>query len=150
MATFPLQQPVPLVDQVGVDERAAKFTKRSIKNEAKAVGLKMAVSMMDLTTLEGSRFEGQSHPSLSKGPPSDGRSLRLPAVRCGLRLSESRRACRFGTEGHGEFRSHLLLPDFQAASILSIFALLMFAMQSAPGRKRSTWLSAVAVFSKAS
>jgi deoxyribose-phosphate aldolase len=59
MATFPLQQPVPLVDQVGVDERAAKFTKRSIKNEAKAVGLKMAVSMMDLTTLEGADSKGK-------------------------------------------------------------------------------------------
>ena len=59
MATFPMQQPVPLVDQVGVDERAAKFTKRSIKNEAKAVGLKMAVSMMDLTTLEGADSKGK-------------------------------------------------------------------------------------------
>lgn len=54
-----MQQPVPLVDQVGVDERAAKFTKRSIKNEAKAVGLKMAVSMMDLTTLEGADSKGK-------------------------------------------------------------------------------------------
>ncbi len=51
--------PVPRVDQVGVEERAAKFTKRSIKNEAKLAGLKLAVSMMDLTTLEGADSPGK-------------------------------------------------------------------------------------------
>ncbi len=35
------------------DERAASFTKRSIKTEAKAAGLRLALSMVDLTTLEG-------------------------------------------------------------------------------------------------
>lgn len=50
---------VPAVDQVGVEERAAKFTKRSIKNEAKKAGLKLVVSMMDLTTLEGADTEGK-------------------------------------------------------------------------------------------
>lgn len=34
-------------------ERAASFTKRSIKNAAKLSGLKLALSMLDLTTLEG-------------------------------------------------------------------------------------------------
>lgn len=57
--SFTLQFPVPALDQVGVDERAAKFTSRSIKNEAKRVGLKMAVSMMDLTTLEGADSNGK-------------------------------------------------------------------------------------------
>ncbi|MEM9017948.1 MAG: deoxyribose-phosphate aldolase [Verrucomicrobiota bacterium] len=52
-------KPVVCIDQVGVDERAAKFTKRSIKNEAKSVGLKLAVSMMDLTTLEGADTKGK-------------------------------------------------------------------------------------------
>ncbi|MCB1065895.1 MAG: deoxyribose-phosphate aldolase, partial [Verrucomicrobiae bacterium] len=51
--------PVPAIDQVGVQERAAKFTKRSLKNEAKLAGLKMAVSMMDLTTLEGADSPGK-------------------------------------------------------------------------------------------
>ncbi len=45
--------PLPTVDQVMVEERAAAFTKRSLKAGAKLAGLKMAVSMMDLTTLEG-------------------------------------------------------------------------------------------------
>ena len=47
------------VDQIGVGERAAKFTKRSTKNETKLAGLKLAVSMMDLTTLEGADTEGK-------------------------------------------------------------------------------------------
>ena len=49
----------PTIDQVGVVERAARFTKRSIKKEAKMQGLKMALSMIDLTTLEGMDTPGK-------------------------------------------------------------------------------------------
>jgi len=41
------------------EERAAAFTKRSIKTAAKLTGLKMAVAMMDLTTLEGKDTPGK-------------------------------------------------------------------------------------------
>lgn len=41
------------VDKVGVEERVSRFQKRSIKNESKLQGLKMALNMIDLTTLEG-------------------------------------------------------------------------------------------------
>ena len=47
------------VDQVGIDERAAKFTTRSIKKGSKLWGLKTAVSMVDLTTLEGKDTPGK-------------------------------------------------------------------------------------------
>lgn len=47
------------IDQVMVEERAAAFTKRSIKAEAKLSGLKTVVSMMDLTTLEGKDTPGK-------------------------------------------------------------------------------------------
>jgi len=57
--TFALKGQVPRVDQVGVEERASSFTKRSIKNEAKRMGLRLAVSMMDLTTLEGADTKGK-------------------------------------------------------------------------------------------
>ena len=50
---------VPRVDQVMTEERAASFGKRSIKAAAKLSGLKMAVSMMDLTTLEGKDTPGK-------------------------------------------------------------------------------------------
>lgn len=51
--------PIPTVDQVMVEERAASFTRRSIKTAAKLAGLKMAVSMCDLTTLEGKDTPGK-------------------------------------------------------------------------------------------
>jgi deoxyribose-phosphate aldolase len=47
------------VDQIMVEERASAFTKRSIKTSAKLEGLKMAVSMCDLTTLEGKDTPGK-------------------------------------------------------------------------------------------
>jgi deoxyribose-phosphate aldolase len=50
---------VPTVDQIMAEERAAAFTKRSIKTSAKLAGLKMAVSMCDLTTLEGKDTPGK-------------------------------------------------------------------------------------------
>lgn len=49
----------PRVDQVGVEERASRFTKRSIKNESKVDGLKLVLSMIDLTTLEGKDTPGK-------------------------------------------------------------------------------------------
>ncbi|MDB6028156.1 MAG: deoC [Verrucomicrobiales bacterium] len=50
---------VPTIDQVMVEERAASFTKRSIKTTSKIAGLKLSVSMMDLTTLEGKDTPGK-------------------------------------------------------------------------------------------
>jgi deoxyribose-phosphate aldolase len=47
------------IDQVMVEERAAAFAKRSIKTSAKLAGLKVAISMMDLTTLEGKDTPGK-------------------------------------------------------------------------------------------
>ncbi|MFZ5551692.1 MAG: deoxyribose-phosphate aldolase [Bacteroidota bacterium] len=48
---FPANSPV--IDMVGIEERCAKFTSRSIKTASKLQGLKMVLSMIDLTTLEG-------------------------------------------------------------------------------------------------
>ncbi len=43
----------PTVDRVMADQRAAAFKTRSIKTSAKLAGLRLAMSMVDLTTLEG-------------------------------------------------------------------------------------------------
>ena len=43
----------PKIDSVGVEERVNRFCKRSIKNDTKEQGLYLALSMIDLTTLEG-------------------------------------------------------------------------------------------------
>ncbi|HYK42078.1 MAG TPA: deoxyribose-phosphate aldolase [Thermoanaerobaculia bacterium] len=47
------------VDQVGIEERAASLAKRSIKKDAKRAGIRLAISMLDLTTLEGKDSDGK-------------------------------------------------------------------------------------------
>lgn len=47
------------IDQVGVEERVARFNTRSLKKSAKVAGLKMAMNMIDLTTLEGKDTGGK-------------------------------------------------------------------------------------------
>ena len=47
----------PRIDQVGIEERVARITARSIKKESKMQGLLMALNMIDLTTLEGADTE---------------------------------------------------------------------------------------------
>lgn len=54
------------VDMVGVEERAASFTKRSLKNETKLDFLFLALSMCDLTTLEGADTPGKIRQLCSK------------------------------------------------------------------------------------
>jgi deoxyribose-phosphate aldolase len=49
----------PRIDQVGIEERASRFTKRSIKNETKMNGLLLTLNMIDLTTLEGKDTQGK-------------------------------------------------------------------------------------------
>jgi deoxyribose-phosphate aldolase len=51
--------PPPPVDQVAIEERVGALAKRSIKKEAKVFGLKLAIRMMDLTTLEGKDTPGK-------------------------------------------------------------------------------------------
>ncbi|MEX0608223.1 MAG: deoxyribose-phosphate aldolase [Balneolaceae bacterium] len=70
-------QTIP-IDHVGVEERVERLNKRSIKKESKVQALKLALSMMDLTTLEGKDSQGKviqlcqkakfPHPSLSDLP----------------------------------------------------------------------------------
>lgn len=50
---------VGTVDPTGVEERVAQFTTRSLKKNAKLFGLKLAASMVDLTTLEGKDTPGK-------------------------------------------------------------------------------------------
>lgn len=50
---------VPAVDTVGINERVARFCTRSIKGAAKIEGLKLTLSMIDLTTLEGADTPGK-------------------------------------------------------------------------------------------
>ena len=47
------------VDEVGIRERVARLATRSIKKASKVEGLKLALSMVDLTTLEGADTPGK-------------------------------------------------------------------------------------------
>ena len=54
------------VDEIGAKERAAMLASRSIKTDSKIWALKMAISMIDLTTLEGKDSEGKVHAMCQK------------------------------------------------------------------------------------
>lgn len=58
-ATLPDLSRIPPIDTVGVEERIDRLTKRSIKKESKVFALKLALSMIDLTTLEGADTPGK-------------------------------------------------------------------------------------------
>ena len=57
---------IPPVDQVGIDERVARLKTRSIKKNSKVQALHLALSMMDLTTLEGKDSPGKVRQLCSK------------------------------------------------------------------------------------
>lgn len=54
------------VDEIGAKERAAMLASRSIKTESKLWALKTAISMIDLTTLEGKDSEGKVYAMCQK------------------------------------------------------------------------------------
>jgi deoxyribose-phosphate aldolase len=58
---------LPHVDHVGIEERAAWLGKRSIKTSAKEQGIRLVVSMVDLTTLEGRDTRGKVRQLCAKG-----------------------------------------------------------------------------------
>ncbi len=79
-ATIPaFHQTIP-VDQVGVEERVARLNKRSIKKESKLQGLKLALSMIDHTTLEGKDSDGKVIQLCSKARTPYSPMPHLPAV----------------------------------------------------------------------
>ena len=59
-AVSPTEFRVRPVDAIALETRAADLGTRSIKKAAKVQGLKLAIRMMDLTTLEGMEI-GRAH-----------------------------------------------------------------------------------------
>ncbi len=55
------------VDEIGAKERAASLAGRSIKKQSKVEAIKIAISMIDLTTLEGKDSEGKVSALCQKG-----------------------------------------------------------------------------------
>ncbi len=74
---------VGTVDAVGIEERVAKYATRSIKKESKLWGLRTAVSMVDLTTLEGKDTPGKVAALCAKARhPHDDRAIPSVAAVC--------------------------------------------------------------------
>ena len=68
------------VDQVGIEERVASLTRRSIKRESKLWALDLAIRMMDLTSLEGKDTEGKVRALCAKGMRPDPTDPSIPSV----------------------------------------------------------------------
>jgi deoxyribose-phosphate aldolase len=71
---------LPGVDQVGAEGRAAGLATRSIKTSAKAWAIDTAISMIDLTTLEGADTHGKVHSMCAKAMHPDPSDPGIPAV----------------------------------------------------------------------
>ena len=71
---------LPGVDQVGADQRAAGLATRSIKTDAKAWGIDLAIRMIDLTTLEGADTPGKVKALCAKAQRPDPADPTVPAV----------------------------------------------------------------------
>ncbi|MGH1563465.1 deoxyribose-phosphate aldolase [Mumia sp. DW29H23] len=71
------------VDQVGLEARAAALSTRSIKKDAKRTAIDLAISMVDLTTLEGADTPGKVRSLAAKAlrpDPSDPTCPQVAAV----------------------------------------------------------------------
>ncbi|GAA3539571.1 deoxyribose-phosphate aldolase [Amycolatopsis ultiminotia] len=71
---------LPGVDQVGVEQRAAGLGTRSIKKEAKRWAIDTAISMVDLTTLEGADTRGKVRALAAKALRPDPERQDCPRV----------------------------------------------------------------------
>lgn len=78
-----LMNEVGSVDSTGIEERVAKYTTRSIKKQAKVFGLKLATTMVDLTTLEGKDTPSKVASLCQKAlHPHDGSEIPATAAVC--------------------------------------------------------------------
>lgn len=74
---------LPGVDQVGLEQRAAGLATRSIKTTSKAWAIDTAISMIDLTTLEGADTPGKVRSLCAKGvqpEPTDPSCPKVAAI----------------------------------------------------------------------
>jgi deoxyribose-phosphate aldolase len=71
---------LPGVDQVGAEARAATLATRSIKTTAKAWAIDTAISMIDLTTLEGADTPGKVRSLCAKAARPDPSDPSVPPV----------------------------------------------------------------------
>ncbi|MFL5646758.1 MAG: deoxyribose-phosphate aldolase, partial [Chloroflexota bacterium] len=71
---------VTAVDEVGVEQRVDALRRRSIKKASKVWALELAISMMDLTTLEGKDTPGKIRALCAKGMHPQPGDPTIPSV----------------------------------------------------------------------
>jgi deoxyribose-phosphate aldolase len=71
---------LPGVDPVGIEQRAAGLATRSIKRDSKLAAIDLAISMVDLTTLEGADTPGKVRNLSRKAMMPDPDHLETPKV----------------------------------------------------------------------
>jgi deoxyribose-phosphate aldolase len=108
---FPDLSRVPPVDEVGVDERVARFQSRSIKTDSKVVALKLVLSMIDLTTLEGQDTPGKVRQLCQKAIHLHEASPGLPHVAAVCVYPNMVAVAKQALEGH----------DIRVASVATAF-----------------------------
>jgi deoxyribose-phosphate aldolase len=94
---------LPGVDQVGAEARAAMLASRSVKTSAKSYAVDLAISMIDLTTLEGADTAGKVRALAAKAlrpDPSDPGCPSVAAVCVYPDLAGTARAALGNSTGH--------------------------------------------------
>ena len=71
---------VVTVDKVALEERSASLGKRSIKKASKVAGIRLAISMCDLTTLEGKDSAGKVRQMCAKARRPEPEDPTVPSV----------------------------------------------------------------------
>ncbi len=90
----------PIIDLVGVEERVARLNSRSIKKSSKQEALKMALSMMDLTTLEAKDTPGKVRQMCQKAITPYELMPELPSVAAVCVYPNLVRVAKKSLEGH--------------------------------------------------
>ncbi|MFJ6214504.1 deoxyribose-phosphate aldolase [Streptomyces sp. NPDC092296] len=92
---------LPGVDAVGLDARAAALGTRSIKTSAKAYAIDLAISMIDLTTLEGADTPGKVRSLCTKARHPDPSDPGCPPVAAVCVYPDMAATAKAALEGSG-------------------------------------------------
>ena len=130
---------LPGVDQVGLERRSAVLATRSIKAASKLHALDLAISMIDLTTLEGADTPGKVRSLCAPGPPPRPGPPGRAAGRRGLHLSGPGRGRRRGAARVARWRWPRWPPRSRPAGPRARSSWPTPRSPSRPGPARSTW-----------
>ena len=134
---------LPGVDQVGAEARAATLSTRSIKTTAKAWAIDLAISMIDLTTLEGQDTPGKVRALCAKAlrpDPSDPTTPQVAAICVYPDMVADRR----GGAARRRSTSPAWRPRSRAGGPASTSSWPTPATRWRPAPTRSTWSSTAA------